>query len=614
MKKRIVILSVLLALGIVLLTISIAMSLSCLTNTVRGTDTETQTDTPDTTVPDQTSAEAESTETADITATAASESSDDTPSPTETESIQTEESPAATPAVTAPPVTTPAVTEPPVTTPAVTEPPVTTPAVTEPPVTTPAVTEPPVTTPAVIEPPVTTPAVIEPPVTTPAVTEPEMTPPVETETEEVTIEEPEPAIPIIDENARVPAEYCTTLKQAEIYSPFDTRELKVHGISRSDGNYAAVYGECPIGVTVHIENEHGRFSVISEKGCFAVRIYNPGSIARFTVTLSSKGRPVGDTLTRSTLIKKSNDTNEWAVFIGEENQGFYHKMVPDFVGANLLTNDMIQTAKDRWQSRVERLRGIGDGCEIICLLAPSSMTVYPELAPKEALSYAMNTYFSQHDHIKQAETTRFDQISQLLTEAGVTVIDLRETFGAHKYDTLPIYYNYDTHWTEYGSYLAYVKLYQYISQKYPTAAPHTFNHFSWECGYYTGGDIPGYFNLDINGVFEYACKRTMRFTSVPAVQNLTRYTTRNNLGWHSYSDELRNGGIYDTERSDLPDIYVIRNSYGASIYDLLLDRSNRALFRPMFSYTFNIAEIQQNEPDYLIYILSEWNLNELLEN
>ena len=621
MKRKIIILSALLVIGIILFSVSVAMSLNRLSDNGKENDSttpdvtdtnaisDTQTESPDTTVSNNTSTEpddsastdttsvtdtteditteAESIETVDITETEALESF-------ETEALQTE--------------------EPPVTTPAVTEPPVTTPPVTEPPATTPAVTEPPVTTPAVTEPPVTTPAVTEPPVTTPPVTKPVETPEPPVETEEVTVEEPEVTIPVIDENARVPAEYSTSLKQAEVYDPADTRKLRVLGVSRSDSDYAAIYGECPIGVTVHVENDHGRFSVISEKGCFAVRICNPESIAKFTITLSYKGHLVGEAMTRSMLVTKSDESDEWAVFIGEENQGFYHKMVPDLLSANLLTNDVIKTATNRWKSRVENLSTVGDGCEIICVLAPSSMTVYPELAPKEALSYAMDNYFPNDKRSDNTEVTRFDQISRLLTDAGVTVIDLRETFRAHKYDALPLYYNYDTHWTTYGSYLAYVELYRYISQKYPAAVPHTFDQFSWEGGYHTGGDIPGYFHLDINGVFEYAYKRTMRFDTVAAVNDLVSYTIPNNLCWNSYSDALRNGDVYDTGRPELPDIYVIRNSYSAALYDLLLERSNRARFQPMFSYNFNIADIQRNDPDYLIYVLSEWNMNVLVEN
>ncbi|MBQ3065842.1 MAG: hypothetical protein IJC98_06375 [Clostridia bacterium] len=413
-----------------------------------------------------------------------------------------------------------------------------------------------------------------------------------------------------------PSVYYAPKKEAEVYDPEDTRELKIHGISTSDGDYAAVYGECPIGTTVHIKNAYGEFSVLSEGGCFAARVLNPDPTAALEVSLSYNGEAVGDVLQWTGDVMVSSQEEVWAVFLGGENQGFYHQMVPDFIGANVLTDSLLQLTESRWASRVDRLKEIGDGCEIICVLVPSPMTVYPELVPKEAVSHAINCYYPQYADVESSsDITRFDQISQMLTNAGVTVIDMRKTFEEHKNDALPLYFNYDTHWSEYGSYLAYVELYRHISEKFPAAVPHSFDEFSWDGGYYTGGDISGYFNLNNDrSIVEYAYKRNMLFDSVPEVESFVRYKSDDDMGYNAFSSSLLDGGVYHTGREELPDIYVIRNSYGASIHDLMLERSNNAVFQPMFSYTFNIAEIEEAAPDYLIYVYSEWKLEKLIEN
>lgn len=413
-----------------------------------------------------------------------------------------------------------------------------------------------------------------------------------------------------------PSAYAAPKKEAEVYDPADTREFKILGVAKSDGEYAVVYGECPIGTTVHIQNSFGEFSVLSEGGCFAMRIHNPERIATLTATLSYNDEAIANEVNWKGLVTESNTDEEWAVFIGGENQGFYYKMVPDFIGANLFPDSLVKLMQSRWKSRVERLQEIGDGCEIICLFAPSAMTVYPELVPEEALSSAVATYFPEYSGLDfTPDTTRFDQIAQALADVGVTVIDLRETFAEHKNDALPLYYNYDTHWAEYGSYLAYVELYRHISEKFPAAIPHSFDEFSWDWNYYTGGDISGYFNLnDDNNIFEYTYRRNMLFDTIPEVENLVRYTIDNDNGYMSYSEEVLDGDEYNTNRADLPDIYVVRNSYGATVYDLMLERSNSAYFRSTFSYSFNIAELTEKEPDYLIYVFSEWDLQELLNN
>ena len=75
-----------------------------------------------------------------------------------------------------------------------------------------------------------------------------------------------------------------------------------------------------------------------------------------------------------------------------------------------------------------------------------------------------------------------------------------------------------------------------------------------------------------------------------------------------------NGGTFKTERSDLPDVYVYRNSYGAQMFDIIAERSNTSFFNPTFTYAFNLAQIAKTAPDYVIYIMSEWDFDNILYN
>ena len=82
----------------------------------------------------------------------------------------------------------------------------------------------------------------------------------------------------------------------------------------------------------------------------------------------------------------------------------------------------------------------------------------------------------------------------------------------------------------------------------------------------------------------------------------------------SCSDEMLNGKTYRTNRSELPNLYVIRNSYGMQMYDLIPERGNTTVMNPCFTYTYNLANITRNDPDYVIYIISEWDIDEILYN
>ena len=157
-------------------------------------------------------------------------------------------------------------------------------------------------------------------------------------------------------------------------------------------------------------------------------------------------------------------------------------------------------------------------------------------------------------------------------------------------------------------------LFTHIAEKYPDAAPKTFDAFQWQWNYYTRGDMPWYFDIDQGGkVYEYTFERIGKFDSA-AAKAIERYPQKNwSLAYVVFSGEIQGGGTYHTDRENLPDIMVMRNSYGAYLYELLVDESDSAYMMPTFSYTFNFAQIQKNDPDYLIYVFSEWDLQGIID-
>jgi len=418
------------------------------------------------------------------------------------------------------------------------------------------------------------------------------------ETEPVETKGPVEEVPIEDWS-----EYAAPAKVPEVYNPdTDNRPLKVFGASVSDGDYCVAFGQCAVGATVSVTTDWGTSSVVSEGGCFAIRFENPDVMAILDVTQSYEGKQIGDAIHWEGDVMVPNYGQDWGVWIGGENQGFYKKNIPDFEHTNLMTAEKKAEIVSKYADRVEKLKTVGDGCELIFLMAPAAMTVYPELVPAEAATPG-------------AGESRFDQLADALTEAGATVIDLRETFSERKNDSLPLYFNFDSHWSDYGAYIAYVDLFDYISDRYPEAAPRKFNEFKWEWDYYTRGDMAWYFDIDQGDtVFELCCVRSLNFDAHPAVRAITRYPKKWSLAYPLYSTEIQNGNTYNTHREELPDVMVMRNSYGAYLYDLILERSDKAFMQPTFSYVFNYAQIKKNEPDYLIYILSEWDFNMIIEN
>ncbi len=417
--------------------------------------------------------------------------------------------------------------------------------------------------------------------------------------------DPEPAPPPV-RPSEAPELFTAAPKTAEVYDAnAEHNEFRILGVGVSDGDHAAVFGECATGALITCTTDDGEFTVQSEKGSFALRVKTKNGQLDGEFTQTYNGQLIGEAITYSGKAATSENTNveEWAVLMGKNNQGFFQKMLPDFMHTNLLDDATVEKVKNKYASRVNQLKSVGDGCEMITVLVPASMTVYPELVPEE---------------YKQGEgMSKLDQVAELLRDAGVTVIDVREAFAEHKNDELPLYYKYDSHWADYGGYIAYVELFDYISEKFPYAAPRQFNEFTWEWGRYTGGDMPSNFGIDKGGlVYEPTYIRSFADPkSVPgSIRLIKRYSNSDSVYYGSFNSTIKSSFTYNTHREELPNLYLYRSSYGACFYDIVAERGNSSVFQPMFTYTFNINQIKKAAPDYIIYVVSEWDIDNILNN
>ena len=80
-------------------------------------------------------------------------------------------------------------------------------------------------------------------------------------------------------------------------------------------------------------------------------------------------------------------------------------------------------------------------------------------------------------------------------------------FEPHKYDEMPLFQHFDSHWTDYGAYLAYVALFEHISERFPAAAPLPIDAFDWNPDYYQSGDMPMYLSLPPEEIMDYGYYR-----------------------------------------------------------------------------------------------------------
>ena len=356
-------------------------------------------------------------------------------------------------------------------------------------------------------------------------------------------------------------------------------------------------GTCEPGAMITARLGEQEVTVPSYMGWFEISLENTGKLSiidvQFTQTVN------GVKQEKQTLKARPTEPEYlWTRAIGSNKQFqfFLDLMVPDFEGTNLYNESILNQMKNRVSTRVDQLHQYNKDAEIIYMIVPSPMTTYPELVPER---------YTQTKGI-----TAFDQVTGKLKEAGATVIDLRDTFKEHKNDEMPIYYKLDSHWADYGAYLAYVELFEHISKKFPDAKPRDIDDFTWTADYYTSADACLYLGIPQVQVKEYGSYREFDFADPGNITSVPRYRGMQLI----YNDLTTEEKTFNTNRSNLPSCVVYRDSYSAAIYDLIPERMNKTHYIGMWSYGWQTWTINNEKPDYVIYIVSEWNAKEIVFN
>jgi hypothetical protein len=189
---------------------------------------------------------------------------------------------------------------------------------------------------------------------------------------------------------------------------------------------------------------------------------------------------------------------------------------------------------------------------------------------------------------------------------------------ANKTGEYKIWHLTDSHWTEYGAYLAYVELMNHIAKKFPDAAPRPrsdFEFYNTELGV---GDVAfrlGFTHADLR---EYTTFANFRFDPPHFNPNFNKghlgmdlytrgntYIIHNNVNFeHVTQSNLR--GL------NLPSIYVMRDSFEGPLHAFYTDRFSAATFVGMWNYRFNLNEIVRADPDYIMYMIGERNIKNVM--
>ncbi|HWY35164.1 MAG TPA: hypothetical protein VNX68_11000 [Nitrosopumilaceae archaeon] len=162
---------------------------------------------------------------------------------------------------------------------------------------------------------------------------------------------------------------------------------------------------------------------------------------------------------RPWLVRLSNEikfrgfdlTNAPGVVMGKGGQLFIESYINNFVGTNFV-------GKNKADEIVRKIKRVQDSLKVnnidlIIVFAPGKASYYPECIPDKYT-------------LKKRDTTNYNYYSTQFVMNGVNFIDFNKYFGKYKYDLqYPMYPEYGTHWTSYGSALAMDSIIRYIEKK-----------------------------------------------------------------------------------------------------------------------------------------------------
>ena len=375
-----------------------------------------------------------------------------------------------------------------------------------------------------------------------------------------------------------------------------------------ESNYFVILGTCEDGGRVVATSGGQTVSSRSDHGYFSIRLEKTSSSMPVKLTVQVDGKEDSEALSY-TAVPKSVSAEQWELIAGADYQFHIQLTLNDFLRTNSYSDADLVAMRRRLESRLSTIQSLSPATEVLYVIVPSPATIYPESMPS--------------DYKPSDRPSRLEQVMGVLRDVGIHTFDLTALFEEHKNDAYKLYWKTDSHWTDYGAFIAYEALFDYIAEAFPAAAPRGFSDFDWQEDYYYGGDISHYleyYNVNNvqNGVYygstplmkEYNVLRVPEF-SVPSqiLRSVDRYKTDHILTYNVA--KLQGSATISTNRPELPSAIVYRDSYSGQIYDILAERLDTTVYKSMWDFTLNLAQIKSMQPDYIIYLIAERNIGEV---
>lgn len=219
------------------------------------------------------------------------------------------------------------------------------------------------------------------------------------------------------------------------------------------------------------------------------------------------------------------------------------------------------------------------GIHYLFLVAPNKNTIYPEKMPS---------------NIRRIRPySRMDQLVSYLNKfSSVPVLDVRKALLRAK-KNYPVYSRTDTHWSKYGSYIAYREIMKYISRWFSEVEPLPLSRFEIGFRNWSGGDLAEMLSLHREVLREDAIRLRARppleFDGA-GLENISRFVRR---------------GFTRCPTAPLPNILMVHDSFYKRLKPYLSASFSRVLYIWDWGMNFYPEIIEGEKPKLVIDEMAE---------
>ena len=261
--------------------------------------------------------------------------------------------------------------------------------------------------------------------------------------------------------------------------------------------------------------------------------------------------------------------NNWLVYTGDFSIADYQNSKP-FTEQQL---EKIYTNLDELQSYLE-----SKGITLLIVVPPNKNTIYPEYVPDEIPV--------------MGEISRLDQVLTYQQEHdGVELLDLRPVFLEAKKERL-VYYATDSHWNQYGAFLAYREIILALNKQFSNLQPYALGDFN-ERTQKMVGDTATIAKINIS-------------EEIPVLKLKDSVNNR--------TIDLNSITIYINDQESLPDMIIFHDSFSEILKQFLPLSFHKSVFINKSGNDLDISFIEAEKPDVVLLEFTERNLSILLNN